>query len=50
MPPKSSRTSSRSPSPSQPTSASIPQLEKIRASKAEQRGEFAERIVWTGNR
>ncbi|GAA3123030.1 hypothetical protein GCM10020254_82680 [Streptomyces goshikiensis] len=26
------------------------QLEKIRAAKAEQRGGFAERIVWTGNR
>ncbi|WP_234319432.1 nucleoside triphosphate pyrophosphohydrolase [Streptomyces sp. NRRL S-237] len=26
------------------------QLEKIRASKAEQRGGFSERIVWTGNR
>ncbi|MFJ9343784.1 nucleoside triphosphate pyrophosphohydrolase [Streptomyces sp. NPDC101733] len=26
------------------------QLEKIRASKAAQRGGFAERIVWTGNR
>ncbi|MFE9803880.1 nucleoside triphosphate pyrophosphohydrolase [Streptomyces goshikiensis] len=26
------------------------QLEKIRASKAEQLGGFAERIVWTGNR
>ncbi len=26
------------------------QLEKIRESKAEQRGGFSERIVWTGNR
>ncbi|MFE3629056.1 pyrophosphohydrolase domain-containing protein [Streptomyces goshikiensis] len=26
------------------------QVEKIRAAKAEQRGGFAERIVWTGNR
>ncbi|MFH8894390.1 nucleoside triphosphate pyrophosphohydrolase [Streptomyces sp. NPDC017949] len=26
------------------------QLERIRVSKAEQRGGFAERIVWTGNR
>ncbi|MFI6004931.1 nucleoside triphosphate pyrophosphohydrolase [Streptomyces sp. NPDC051366] len=26
------------------------QLEKIRASKAQERGGFAERIVWTGNR
>ncbi|GAA2655088.1 nucleoside triphosphate pyrophosphohydrolase [Streptomyces spororaveus] len=26
------------------------QLEKIRASKAEERGGFSERIVWTGNR
>ncbi|MFF1343910.1 nucleoside triphosphate pyrophosphohydrolase [Streptomyces sp. NPDC058290] len=26
------------------------QLEKLRASKAEQRGGFSERIVWTGNR
>ncbi|MFE5608469.1 nucleoside triphosphate pyrophosphohydrolase [Streptomyces sp. NPDC056540] len=26
------------------------QLEKIRASKAKERGGFSERIVWTGNR
>ncbi|MEU9182933.1 nucleoside triphosphate pyrophosphohydrolase [Streptomyces sp. NPDC048550] len=26
------------------------QLEKLRASKAEQRGGFSERFVWTGNR
>lgn len=26
------------------------QLEKLRASKAEQRGGFAERVVWIGNR